>query len=166
MSVMGLAALVLGTGAIGGIGAKGNKGDVAAGIQSVKDMYGNKMELSRMNKALSTRNILNQYKYGLENLFSTSKDTMSKIFDVGGKTIVDSNMATIEDPTTPMVKTAYGQHISDINKQIDTRNIGIEQADIASIGAELTATEERDRELAEWKQVPTTFWEGFTSSFG
>ena len=44
MSVMGLAALVLGTGAIGGIGAKGNKGDVAAGIQSVKDMYGNKME--------------------------------------------------------------------------------------------------------------------------
>ena len=164
---IGGTALVSGvSGIIGGIGAKGNKGDVAAGIQSTKDMYANEMEISGRNKDVSTKGLLNQFTTNIGDLFETGKDTMSKIFDYSDKTKVQSNMATIEDPTTPIKKTAYNRYLTDINQQIDTKKLGIEQIDIASVEDKLRATEKRDIGLAEWGEVPKTFWEGFASSFG
>ena len=147
-----------------GIGAMGNKGDVASGRGAAYDIFQQQKGLLGEEKTLTTEAAETASTTGQVDIGIGAKIAQTQISgsaDVSRQKADLAMSGTIESKVKTQTKDLMSKYKSDMTKLFETRNLALTQADISYRKGEMTAEEAYQSTLTGLESTPTTFAEGF-----
>ena len=165
IGVAGVGMSLLG-GAMRGIGAMGNKGDVRAGRAAAGQIYEEKLGLLGEQQGLSTQAAQSQFAGGQRDVSMGAQAGMRGIQTSADVTRAQSGLATsgtIEQQVQTQTGDLMAKYKSDMTKLFETRDLSKAEADLSYRSGQMSAEESYQSTLTGLESQPTTFLEGMFS---